>query len=159
MNEKIKKKIALVRERLEGDPGGLVAGELRPGRPDIAVSPDGSATYYEFLSEANGARCGSIDLWSAEEIPGKQFMTVALPGGGDRWLSIGQVVYEPLVIDRKTGDVAIFQQGPPMGLPGAEQGDLDRFLDESVFGPRYAEIIPDSHDEEWFQILQELGFA
>ncbi len=38
-------------------------------------------------------------------------------------------------------------------------GPLDTFLEDFVFGPRYAEIVPDADQEEWFQLLVKLGLA
>ena len=37
-------------------------------------------------------------------------------------------------------------------------GNLDTFLNDYVFGKKYAEIIPDAEEEEWYIFLNKIKF-
>ena len=56
--------------------------------------------YISFLRECNGGRFGIVDLWSYGELPNKQFRIGKYK---DSWLEIGQILYEPLLINKKVG--------------------------------------------------------
>ena len=146
MNETLRNRIAELREKLENDPVGVVAGEFR--KPNASAS-SGVALWDQFLTEADGGRFGSIDIWSFAELDQNQFYTSQMPGGSDAWLVIGQILYEPLAISRETNKVVCYpQNGEPRDL-----GEIDRFLIHNAFGVGYAEIIPDAEQEEWWRVL------
>jgi len=159
ISENLSRKIAVVREGLLADPEGLIAGDLKAGT--VASAPSGAsaalAGYYDFLVEVDGARCGSIDLWSSGELRDKQYVVQSLPGGRESWVSIGQVLYEPLVLNLESGKVSQVSGQPTEDAEIRELETLETFLDEFVFGPRYAEIVPDADQEEWFQLLEKLA--
>lgn len=157
MNDKLRGIIRLTKDELGKDPSSILFGQLEDGLLDKGED-NGSAIrpYYDFLRECNGARCGSIDLWSDELLSGIQFRVTDMPGGADKWLCIGQILYEPVVMNKADGMVYRFYQGAETEGPADCFGILDEFLIEYVFGTRYADIIPNADDEEWYQLIKKL---
>jgi len=156
MNDQLKQTIQRVRAVLEADPAGIVIGELRAGNPGIEIPVGPLAEYYEFLAECDGARCGAIDFWSLDELPGNQFRVGHLPGAG-KWLCVGQLLYEPLVINRANGRLWLFRQGPPPDTEGAELGAFGRFLSHDVFGLGYPHLVPHPEADRWCALLGRLA--
>lgn len=115
--------------------------------------------YFNFLQVCNGARCGSIDLWSAELIPKNQYRVTEMEGGKEKWLCIGQVLYEPLVMNLVDEGIYLFYQGFEKDIEAKYLGKLDDFLENYVFGAKYAELIPDVEDEEWYRFLKKIGIV
>ena len=146
MNESLKSRIAQLRSALKIDPAGIVAGEVRPPNANAGT---GVAFWDQFLAEADGGTFGSIDIWSVEELGKKQFYATQMPGGSDVWLVVGQILYEPLAVSRKTNQVVLHpQNGEPRSL-----GKIDEFLSHIAFGDGYAEVIPDAEEEEWWHLI------
>lgn len=148
MNESLRTKMAQVKEKLDADPAGVIAGEFRPSTTSVAT---GIACWDQFLAVTNGGRFGSIDIWSTDEIDQNQFYTSQMPGGSSAWLVVGQVLYEPLAVSRKTHEIVLHpQNGSPKNL-----GEIDQFLMHNVFGEGYADIVPDVEQEEWWQVIHK----
>lgn len=146
MNESLKNRIAQIRFALKIDPAGIVAGDIRLPNANAGT---GFALWDQFLAEADGGSFGSIDIWSVDELDQKQFYASQMPGGSAAWLVVGQILYEPLAVSRKTHQVVLHpQNGDPMIL-----GKIDDFLSHTVFGNGYAEVIPDAEQEEWWQLI------
>ena len=154
MNNRLKEKIEKVRLELQNESFAMVIGNLNEGMNclgNIALN-----SYYEFLNVCNGARCGAIDLWSNELLFGNQYRVMELVGDVEKWLCIGQVLYEPIVMKRDTEEVYLFYQGFENEIEGKCFGKLDDFLDNYVFGRKYAKIIPNADEEEWYIFLEKI---
>ena len=156
MNDNLKIKIEKARLELQKETSAPIIGKLNEGiNSDNKLIPQ---FYRDFLSVCNGGRYGSIDLWSNELILDNQYMVTELDGGNENWFCIGQVLYEPLVVKLDTEDIYLFYQGYENEIEGRCFGNLDIFLDNYVFGKKYAEIIPDAEDEEWYMFLNKLNY-
>lgn len=146
MNTVLRTRIEQLRKVLENDPASIVAGEIRP---PCSNSRTGILLWDQFLTEANGGRFGSIDLWSTDELGKNQFYTSQMPGGSNVWLVVGQILYEPLAVCRVTNDTVVYpQNGEAQNL-----GGIDHFLSHYAFGEGYSKIIPNGEQDEWWQIL------
>lgn len=66
-------------------------------------------------------------------------------------------MYEPLVVKLDTEDIYLFYQGYENEIEVKCFGNLDTFLNDYVFGKKYAEIIPDAEEEEWYIFLDKLN--
>lgn len=160
MNDKLKETIQLVKLELRRDPSSIIIGKLGDGIRDIIANDNPNIQeYYEFLGECNGARCGSIDFWSVEMFLKNQYRISEIPGGEDNWLCIGQILYEPVVISKVDGKVYRFYQGHETDIAADCFGSFDEFLMGYVFGCKYAEIIPDADEEEWYQFLKKINLV
>lgn len=158
MNDKLKWIIKTVKSELSKEPSAIIIGKLGDSSKNEVLNDDlNLQPYYEFLRECNGARCGSIDLWSAEILLKNQYRVTEIPGGEDNWICIGQILYEPTVINKMDGKVYRFYQGHETDMPADCFGIFDEFLMRYVFGENYAEIIPDADEEEWYQFLKKIN--
>jgi hypothetical protein len=157
MDVRLREAIGLVRQALDDDPAGIVIGDLRPPNPDIEVVESPLSGYFEFLRECDGARCGVIDLWSYGELSENQFRVAHLANEADRWICVGQLLYEPLAIDRQCGEIRRFRQDPPPDTEGRDFGLAAEFLRRCVFGPGYLDLVPDPATDGWCILLRRLG--
>lgn len=155
MHSNLKSILGKIKEHIKKDSQSILYGDFNEGAPSINKDNTAINEYMDFLSECNGARFGSIEFWSFDELPSHQYRVEDLPGGKDNWLEIGQILYEPLVICKLDGKLYSFLQG--FATDNMECfSNFDDFLTNYVFGKKYMDIIPDSHDEEWVQALVKL---
>lgn len=160
MNGKLKWIIETVKLELRKEPSAIVIGKLGDRNKNEILNDNLKIqSYYEFLREYNGARFGSIDLWSSELLLKNQYRVTEIPGGEDNWTCIGQILYEPTVINKKDGKVYRFYQGHETDMQADCFGVFDEFLLRYVFGEKYAEIIPDAEEEEWYQFLKRINLV
>jgi hypothetical protein len=150
-------KLERLRRALESDRDSVIAGEVRPG---LGFEPHvGSRAYGSLLARVDGGRFGGIDLWRHDEVAGAQFyVDEEVPGGTARWLCVGRITTDVILIDRNTGEVRLF--APPYSRPdpqGENLGDLDTFLDEIATGARYLAVVG-QYPPEWIDRLRRLGF-
>lgn len=155
MNNKLRTKIEKVYVELQQEPCAPIIGKLNEGIYSINKSIP--KVYSDFLKVCNGGRCGAIDLWSNELILNNQYRVTELVGGNENWFCIGQVLYEPLVVKLDTEDIYLFYQGCENEIEGKCFGIFDTFLNDYVFGKKYAEIIPDAEKEEWYIFLNKMN--
>ena len=92
--------VVKVRRALDANPASIVAGDLRKGLPNACR---GVAEWDLFLSDINGGRFGAFDIWSLEELDMNQVFASVMPGDRDHWLVIGQMIYEPIGLNRTSG--------------------------------------------------------
>lgn len=157
MNDKLKKIIKIVKSELRKEPSAIVIGKLCDGaRNKLPNDNSNIQEYYDFLGECDGARCGSIDFWSFEMLLKNHYRVSEIPDGEDNWVCIGQILYEPIVISKIDGNVYRFYQGHETDTEADCFGSFDEFLMRYVFGDKYAEIIPDASEEEWYQFLKKI---
>lgn len=149
----LQRRIEMLRPLLAED---IAAGQIGEGRRDPPPPALARWTpYADFLAIADGATFGSIDLWSSEDLPENQYQVVDLPGGAERWLIVGQVVYEPLALEADTGELRVFPrygvvEGQPLGL-------FESFVLRVLSG-EYSELVRDGEeDDEWWAALLKAG--
>ena len=103
-----------------------------------------------FLKFCNGGSFGDIILWSTEELLDNQYR---VPANQSSWYEIGQLLYEPLFLDKDTQHV-IF---PADSYEGIEEIDVDfnTFVSEYIFGSKYKEKIIgyDNAEDDWSGFL------
>lgn len=157
MNNNLRVIIQNIQKELKNEPDAPIIGKMSDGNLKINDANNiNLKEYIEFLKECDGARCGAIDFVSFDEIPDIQYRVTDIPGGNDVWICIGQILYEPLVINKTDGNVYLYYQGHEDEVQPKSFGSFDYFLMEYVFGKKYAEIIPDADQEEWYQFLKKL---
>ena len=142
------------RNRLASLPDAILIGEIPEGAESISpevlqlIAPVHSA----FLKLCNGGAFGDIILWSAEELLENQYR---VPAEQPSWYEIGQLLYEPLFLDKHTQCV-IFPADVYEGIEGIEV-DFDTFVKEYIFGSKYKEKIIgyDNENDDWSSFLSD----
>jgi len=144
--------IAHYRNRLASLPDAIIIGEIPEGAKNISpevlqlIAP----AHCAFLKLCNGGSFGDIILWSTEELLDNQYR---VPANQSSWYEIGQLLYEPLFLDKHTQHV-IF---PADSYEGIEEIDVDfnTFISEYIFGNKYKEKIIgyDNAQDDWSGFL------
>jgi hypothetical protein len=98
-----------------------------------------------------------IDLWSYDELSGNQFRVAHLGDEASKWLCVGQLLYDPLAINKETAKIHQFRQDPPPDTEGRDLGTAMEFVDRDVFGPGYPRLVPDPGADRWCILLRHLG--
>lgn len=140
------------RNRLASLPNAILIGEIPKGAESIPpevlqlIAPVHSA----FLKLCNGGSFGDIILWSVEELLENQYR---VPSEQPSWYEIGQLLYEPLFLDKHTQHI-IFPADVYDGIEGIEV-DFNTFTREYIFGSKYKEKIIgyDNEDDDWSAFL------
>ncbi|WP_454958924.1 hypothetical protein [Capnocytophaga sputigena] len=139
------------RNRLAALPDAILIGEIPEGAENIPsevlqlIAP----AHCAFLKLCNGGSFGDIILWSTEELLDNQYR---VPADQSSWYEIGQLLYEPLFLDKDTQHV-IF---PTDSYEGIEEIDVDfnTFVSEYIFGNKYKEkIIGYNNDEDDWSVF------
>ena len=146
------------RNRLASLPNAILIGEIPKGAESIPpevlqlIAPVHSA----FLKLCNGGSFGDIILWSAEELLENQYR---VPAEQPFWYEIGQLLYEPLFLD-KHSQCVIFPTDVYEGIEGIEV-DFDTFTREYIFGSKYKEKIIgyDNEDDDWSAFLSNSSIS
>ena len=150
--------IAHYRNRLVSLPDAILIGEIPKGAESISpevlqyITPVHSA----FLKLCNGGSFGDIILWSVEELLENQY---SVPSEQPSWYEIGQLLYEPLFLD-KHSQCVIFPTDVYEGIEGIEV-DFDTFVREYIFGSKYKEKIIgyDNEDDDWSVFLSNSSIS
>ena len=135
-------------------PDAILIGEIPEGAESIPqeVLDWGVSAYSAFLRLCNGGSFGDIILWSVEELLDNQYR---VPSEQPSWCEIGQLLYEPLFLDKDTQHVLF----PADSYEGIEEIDVDfdTFVKEYIFGSKYKEKIIgyDDPDDDWSGFLKE----
>ena len=142
------------RNCLSSSPDAILIGEIPEGARNIPqeVLDWGAPAYSAFLRLCNGGSCGDIILWSVEELLDNQYR---VPSDQPSWCEIGQLLYEPLFLDKETQHV-LFPADSYDGIEGIDV-DFDTFVREYIFGNKYKEKIIgyDNADDDWSGFLKE----
>ena len=139
-------------------PDAILIGEIPEGAESISpevlqyITPVHSA----FLKLCNGGSFGDIILWSVEELLENQY---SVPSEQPSWYEIGQLLYEPLFLD-KHSQCVIFPTDVYEGIEGIEV-DFDTFVREYIFGSKYKEKIIgyDNEDDDWSVFLSNSSIS
>ena len=150
--------IAHYRNRLASLPDAIIIGEIPEGAENIPpevlqlIAP----VHSTFLKLCNGGSFGDIILWSAEELLENQYR---VPSEQPSWYEIGQLLYEPLFLDKHTQHI-IFPADVYEGIEGIEV-DFDTFTREYIFGSKYKEKIIgyDNEDDDWSVFLSNSSIS
>ena len=146
------------RNRLATLPDAILIGEIPEGAENIPpevlqlIAP----AHCAFLNLCNGGSFGDIILWSTEELLDNQYR---VPAEQPSWYEIGQLLYEPLFLDRHTQQV-IF---PADSYEGIEEIniDFDTFVKEYIFGNKYKEKVIgyDNEEDNWAVFLSNSSIS
>lgn len=142
------------RNRLASLPDAIIIGEIPEGAENIPpevlqlIAP----AHCVFLKLCNGGSFGDIILWSTEELLDNQYR---VPAEQPSWYEIGQLLYEPLFLDKHTQCV-IFPADVYEGIEDIEV-DFDTFVREYIFGSKYKEKIIgyDNENDDWSAFLND----
>ena len=140
------------RNRLVALPDAILIGEIPESAKNISpevlqlIAP----AHCAFLKLCNGGSFGDIILWSTEELLDNQYR---VPAEQLSWYEIGQLLYEPLFLDKHTQHV-IFSDNSYEGIEEIDV-DFDTFVKEYIFGSKYKEKIIgyDNADDDWSVFL------
>jgi len=146
------------RNCLTSSPDAILIGEIPKGAKNISpevlqlIAP----AHCAFLKLCNGGSFGDIILWSTEELLDNQYH---IPAEQPSWYEIGQLLYEPLFLDKHTQCV-IFPTDVYEGIEGIEV-DFDTFVREYIFGSKYKEKIIgyDNEDDDWSAFLNDSSIS
>ena len=140
------------RNRLVALPDAILIGEIPEAAENIPpevlqlIAP----AHCAFLKLCNGGSFGDIILWSTEELLDNQYR---VPANQSSWYEIGQLLYEPLFLDKDTQHVIL----PADSYEGIEEIDVDfnTFISEYIFGNKYKEKIIgyDNTNDDWSVFL------
>ena len=157
MNDNLIKIIDLAKQKLKETPGSILFGDLAKGEDKI---PDhlNWPIYSEFLKICNGARCGDIDFWSINDLSQNQFYVTAMEGGQEVWLCIGQVLYEPLMLNKQDKKVYLLRKDELDNVPIFCFESFSDLILYYVFGKGYRDIVPDAENDEWYIFLKKHKF-
>ena len=146
------------RNRLATLPDAILIGEIPEGAENISpevlqlIAP----AHCVFLKLCNGGSFGDIILWSTEELLDNQYR---VPAEQPSWYEIGQLLYEPLFLDKHTQQV-IFPADSYEGMEGFEV-DFDTFVKEYIFGNKYKEKVIgyDNAEDDWAVFLSNSSIS
>lgn len=154
-HNKINVIITNVKKELEKDSSSIIYAQFSSGLKGINRENASSiGVYYDFLQVCNGCRCGIIDLWDYDNLSRNEWVIEQRQNEKKSLISIGQILYEPLILDTISGDVYTFSRDDDDETPMIKIGDFEYFLINYVFGEKYQQIIPYSEDDEWTLFLK-----
>ncbi len=123
------RRLAEVQARLMPPYGPI---ELPAPVPSNEPLNDIAAGYAAFLRIADGAACGSsgeIRLWPAAAVRQLQSVTDNLPGAGERWCAVADVVQNPVVVEYATGEVWWFSDLNIVWYTDTQQSSFAKLAD------------------------------
>jgi hypothetical protein len=132
---------------------------LRPPVPASDALDDVPDPYQAFLRLADGAECGpagEMRLASVSELRSTQWMANDLPGGPDRWCVVGDVLQNPVCIDRATGQMwwfadlnIVWHTDTDLRTFAKATDDFPTYLDHVILGAGYADLVATDRDDPW----------
>lgn len=140
--------IAHYRRCLAALPDGILYGQIPEGANHFSAELSAllSAPHQAFLSLCNGGTFGDIVLWSAEALWANQYR---VPAEARPFVyELGQVLYEPLLLDRQTGRVH-FNVDREVAVP------FETFIKEYIFGSSYQDLYQGADaDDMWHSFVR-----
>ncbi len=157
MDKKIADLLQIIRGKLVNNPDSILFADMGKKNSDIQCMNPNISEYYKFLEICDGARFGCVDLWSYKELESAQYRKDNMLPEKEKWLEIGQIIYEPLVVNIENGSMICFS-----GHYGDENQilhefkDFNEFLEQYILGDMYKIIGGNCQDDLWYIFLQEL---
>jgi len=155
MNPELNSLLQMIRYELEQDSSSIIYGVMQKGIDTYENNHGQFVQLYEFLTICNGARFGSVDLWSYEDLKEHQYRLGQWIAESDEWLEIGQLLYEPIVMNRWTSEICILMDEIPLN-ESKKYKQWDDFLIHHIFGKGYQELVPGFECDEWYHFLVRL---
>ena len=119
--------------------------------------------YAELLRLADGADCGpsgEIRLWPHDHLAQQQWIADGLPGGAGRWYPIGDVVQNPVVVERQSGQVwwfgdlnIVWYTDTDLATFTKASDNLTAFINHYILGSGYRDHIATDPDDPWLLLL------
>ncbi len=154
MNRDIDDRVSLARSALEREEDAPTIGRMPTGHSGSIPEEYCPRSYAEFLGVCDGCRAGAIDLWSFSGLSSHQYVVKTFAGGPARWCSVGQLAYDPICIERKSGLLYLLATANPSDET-VRLGDCDHFVTHYLFGKGYLEFLA---QDKWTSLLLKLGF-
>lgn len=150
MNDELRKRLNTLRKFLRSEPKAPLIGNIEEGLNDPS---SGVQFWNDFLEVCDGARFGSVDIFSNKNLGTNQFRLVDIPKKYGDCLIVGQVLYQPVFLTKETLDLAILEDDGEQKLLGsADQAILDYFL-----GKRYITLAPSLELDEWWEFIERVS--
>ncbi|RNB51439.1 hypothetical protein EDM57_22415 [Brevibacillus gelatini] len=161
MNLQVKKFFDLMREIQIKKPETIIYGYISNGLTldeqsqlnIIDFKLPSIRTYSEYLEESAESFFGNIVLFHPSDLYNFQYYVDEYPGLIGKWLCIGKIIDNPLLLNLNTGRVHLFV-GYPSNCYDKELGDFEEFLRDYVFGEKYSSLFPWVDEDEWYFFLK-----
>lgn len=155
MDKNVIDKLRYVKMKLMEYEDSILFANFNEGKDNKKIFDElNLSEYQEFIKFSNGARFGSVDLWSLDDIPRNQFY---ISEYSNIWTCVGQILYEPIVIDKKNAYIYLFDINTNYVSDKIKFGEFNNFLNEFVLGEQYSRIIPDADSDDWYLFLKKIG--
>lgn len=154
LDKKLIDLIQSAKYKLSQKEDGPIYGFIGEKNSTVLKSVSNTNPYYEFLSNFDGARFGTIDLWSYNELLKKQFIIEGFVEKQYDWLVIGRINDDPLFMNKKSGEIFLYDLYKMEVFE--ELGDLSNFLTHYGFGDGYKKFILNVSNNEWYKFIKEL---
>lgn len=148
MNEELKNRLETLRKALSADPMGPIIGAIPPGNPGAATR---SSHWNAFLNLSDGARFGSVDLFAERNLDANQFRLNELGAKASHHLIVGQVLYQPLLLDTELNELSLLDDSANI----IRLGPTDEVITTFFLGRRYVELSPVFAEDEWWDFIQQ----
>ncbi|ANF95592.1 hypothetical protein [Paenibacillus bovis] len=155
--ERLEEILKKIKNELLTSENNIIIGKMNNGVELNVASMMEVDTYSIFLEKSDGARFGSIDLWSYSELKENQFRVSELEGRHEKWIKIGQILYEPLLLCKENNSVYLFNTDTEQLY--CISSDLCFFFENCVFGAGYIALVSDYHNDDWYKFLKKLHFV
>jgi SUKH-4 immunity protein len=141
---------------------GRLAPPYGPQHLDPPVDPhedlaDVPPDYAAFLRITDGVACGAsgeVRLSPLRQVRSLSFLASELPGGAERWCAIGDVLQNPVFMERTTGEIwwfsnldIVWYTDPTLESFAKAADSLAAFIDHMVLGSGYAEHVSSGPDD------------
>lgn len=150
----LKNLITHYKKRLNSIEEAILIGEIPDGATNFSQELENllSPTHKDFLKICDGGFFGEIVLWSSREILDSQYRVPAHLQ--NTVYEIGQILYEPLFMDKSTQTVLFFAENYT-DMNGFRT-DFPTFIRDFAFGENYrTAIIPYCDGDSWWDFLQQ----
>ncbi|WP_145045845.1 hypothetical protein [Paenibacillus xylanexedens] len=159
MNAIIRQKLNRIKDKLTVMPDSILVGSIGESLSDaqeVAGEIEMYTQYIDFIRDFNGATLGEIEIFPLEEAERNQFYVDHLIGGRTNWRFIGNILYEPLVINKNDGNVYRIYRDFDEDHPTESFGCFDEFLMNYALGKKYSSIIPFDSEDQWAKLINTI---
>jgi len=159
MKNEVLIKMASARKKLEENLDSILFAKISEPYGGIMKEAD-LPVYHEFLGICDGARFLDVDFFGFRDVQRSRLLTPDINGGEALWLYVGQILYEPLLINRQDLKLYFFSRSEQgySEFPIKCFGGLDEFLLCYIFGEQYRDISINIENDEWYDFLQQNNY-